>query len=126
MTNRTHADEARKWLNFALDDTDAGQRAEYRALAQVHALLAIAEAMECTRTVDLAAPAEEPLPELRDCVLDESDHRDRLDREGQRWMWRGRGWAWCPPSCGCDGSRTLADIVASGYGPLAFAPEAGS
>ena len=51
MTNRTHADEARRWLTFVLDDTDAGLRAENLAIAQVHALLAIAEALEAsTRT----------------------------------------------------------------------------
>ena len=68
----------------------------------------------------LDAQQTEPEPD----PLDESNHTDRIDRDGYRWVW----------CVGCDGFRMdghevcesgigfTADGIDEGYGPLTFAP----
>lgn len=53
--------------------------------------------------------------------LDEDNHDDRLDRDGDRWTRREA--LWCHEACNCgDGAWRLGGLNER-YGPLTFAPQ---
>ncbi|WP_040281341.1 hypothetical protein [Tessaracoccus massiliensis] len=94
--------------------------------AQVHALFAIHDALTDRAAADRYAANEAEQREAEPDPLDEGDHRDRIDANGQRWG-RMDGGCWhhegkYPHAFGrC--SWTLQQLQGA-YGPLAFAPEA--
>lgn len=69
---------------------------------------------------------DEPEPD----PLDENDHRDRIDRDGDRWFWVSDHWHCSSAAfeCSCvnrerDWSFGRVDLIWAYHGPLTFAPE---
>ena len=54
--------------------------------------------------------------------LDESDHADRLDFDGDRWTWIGRAWECESPPGVWHHCKTLADVRQYAGDPITFAP----
>ena len=65
---------------------------------------------------DRHAASDTPPPD----PLDENDHRDRIDRNGNRWTYRNPGvMPWCVEWCHCVGAWDLRSIDRNS-GPLRF------
>lgn len=72
--------------------------------------------LSVTPSTDATVSDSEPDP------LDEDDHRDRVDSDGDIWV-RNPSGCWHPSGFKCSGCRWSLSSLSDAYGPLTFAPE---
>lgn len=115
--------DAREWGRQAEEPTPEVGELTCLAYAAVHALLAIHDTL--TASDRYAANEARQREEAEPDPLDEDDHRDRLDSDGDRWVHTSRGcWHIVPAVCVGDDCHVTLTYISEGYGPLTFAPEA--
>ena len=97
---------------------------EYSALTRCFDCDLISDCRETPSDITrhfIARAVKDEQPEDAPDPLDENDHRDRIDRDGDRWTHRGDGtYSWCIESCYCSGVWDVRGLD-RGFGPLSFA-----